>query len=282
LAGGTEEQKNKYLPAIASGEKIAAFGLTEPGAGSDAASIRTTADKVGDNYCINGTKHFITNGPTADVVLVVALTDKVRRANGGVTAFLVDKGTPGFSVGTIEKTMGMRGEPIGELVFEDCNVPKENVLGKVGQGFPLIMKSLVEGRATISAAAIGVAEKLLEMSINYSREREQFGKPICKFQATQIKLADMATELHAATVMLYHTMWMIEQGKDVTKEASMLKLYTSEMVNRVADMALQIHGGYGWIRENFIERAYRDVRVLRIVEGTSEIQRTIIARELLR
>jgi acyl-CoA dehydrogenase len=282
LMGGSEEQKKRYLPAMATGDKISAFALTEPQAGSDLAGIETTAVRAGDTFILNGTKHFITNGPTAHVALVVAVTDRSLRAKGGITCFLVDRGTPGFSVGAQYKTMGLRGEPIGELVFEDCVVPVRNVLGGVGEGFPLIMQCLAEGRATISAAAIGAAEKLLELSIDYAKLREQFGKPIGTFQAIQSMLADMATELCAARLMLYKTIWEIEQGKDVMMQASMVKLFSSEMVNRVADMAVQIHGGFGYTRENFIERAYRDVRFLRIVEGTSEIQRLIIARGLLR
>ena len=282
LLGGTEEQKRTYLPAMAKGKKVAAFALTEPNAGSDAANIQTTAVQEGERFILNGTKHFITNGPIADVALVVAVTDESRRADGGITAFLVDKGTPGFSAGVIHKTMGLRGEPLGELIFEDCAVSIRNVLGEVGEGFGLVMKSLDEGRATISAAAIGVAEKLLEVSINYAKQRVQFGKPICEFQGVQFLLADMATELYSAKMMLYDTIWRLERGMEITKEASMLKLYSSEMVNRVADKAIQIQGGYGYMRDNFVERAYRDVRFLKIVEGTSEIQRVIIARELLK
>jgi acyl-CoA dehydrogenase len=282
LLGGTEEQKRTYLPAMAKGKKVAAFALTEPSAGSDAANIQTTAVQEGERFVLNGAKHFITNGPIADVALVVAVTDESRRAHGGITAFLVDKGTPGFSAGVTHKTMGLRGEPLGELIFEDCAVSISNVLGKVGEGFGLIMESLDEGRATISAAAIGVAERLLEISINYAKQRVQFGKPICEFEGIQLLLADMATELYAARMMLYDTIWRLERGMEIIKEAAMLKLYSSEMVNRVADKAVQIQGGYGYMRDNFVERAYRDVRFLKIVEGTSEIQRVIIARELLK
>lgn len=282
LLAGTEEQKRTYLPAMAKGKKVAAFALTEPNAGSDAANIQTTAVQEGERFILNGTKHFITNGPIADVALVVAVTDESRRADGGITAFLVDKGTPGFSTGVTHKMMGLRGEPAGELIFEDCAVAARNVLGGVGEGFGLIMKCLDEGRATISAAAIGVAEKLLELSINYAKQRKQFGKPICEFEGIQFFLADMATELYAAKMILYNTIWKLERGMEITKEASMLKLYSSEMVNRVADKALQIQGGYGYMRDNFVERAYRDVRMLKIVEGTSEIQRLIIAKELLK
>jgi len=282
LLGGTEEQKNRYLPEFARGDKIAAFALTEPEAGSDAASIKTKADRQGSLYILNGTKHFITNGPIADVVLVVASTDKSLGTKGGITAFLVDRGTPGFSLGAIHKTMGLLGEPLCELVFENCAVPEKNVLGEVGRGFSLIMESIDEGRATISAAAIGAAEKLLEMSVEYAKLRVQFGKPIAEFGVVQSMLADMATELYAAKMMLYHTIWKLERGEKVTKEAAMLKLYSSEMANRVVDLALQVHGGFGYMRGSFVERAYRDLRCMKIVEGTSQIQKLIIARQLLK
>jgi acyl-CoA dehydrogenase len=281
LLNGSEEQKKTYLPAMAKGKMIAAFALTEPDAGSDAANIKTTATNEREYFVLNGTKHFITNGPIADVALVVAVTDESRRKSGGITTFLVDKGTTGFSVGVTHKMMGLRGEPVGELIFEDCLVPARNVLGELGQGFSLIMKCLDEGRATISIAAIGIAEKLLEISIDYSKKRIQFGKPICKFEAVQLMIADMATEIYASKLMLYDTIWKLEEGQQVTKEAAMLKLSASEMVNRVADRALQIQGGYGYMKDNFIERAYRDVRVLKIMEGTSDIQRLIIAKKVL-
>ena len=281
LLAGTEEQKKTYLPAMAKGKKVAAFALTEPDAGSDAANIKTTATHEREYFVLNGTKHFITNGPVADVALVVAVTDESNRAGGGITTFLVDKGTPGFSVGVTHKMMGLRGEPVGELIFEDCLVPVKNVLGELGKGFSLIMKCLDEGRATISIAAIGIAEKLLEISIDYSKKRLQFGKPICEFEAIQLSLANMATEIYASKLMLYDTIWKLEEGQEVTKEAAMLKLYASEMVNRVADRALQIQGGYGYMKDNFVERAYRDVRVLKIVEGTSDIQRLVIAKRIL-
>jgi acyl-CoA dehydrogenase len=282
LVAGTEKQKQRYLPDIARGEKIAAFALTEPEAGSDAAGVKTWAEKQGKNFILNGTKHFITNGPSADVVLVVAATDTNLRARGGISVFLVDKGTPGFSVGTVHKAMGLHGEPMGELVFENCVVPHENLVGEAGRGFQIIMVGIDEGRATISAAGIGAAEKLLELSVDYAKHRLQFGKPIAEFGAVQVMLADMATEIYAAKTMLYHTVWKLEQGEKVTKEASMVKLYSSEMANRVADMAVQIHGGYGYMRGSFVERAYRDLRCLKLVEGTSQIQQIIITKELMK
>jgi acyl-CoA dehydrogenase len=282
LLGGTEDQKTRYLPDLARGDKIAAFALTEPEAGSDAASIQTTAEHRDGGFALNGTKHFITNGPIADLVLVVAATDRTLGAKGGITAFLVDKGTPGFSVGAIHRSMGLLGEPLGELVFENCIVTEDSVLGDPGHGFGLIMESIDEGRATISAAAVGATEKLLEMSVEYAKLRIQFGKPIAKFGMVQSMLADMATEVYAAKMMLYHTIWKLDQGEKVTKEAAMLKLYSSEMANRVADLALQIHGGFGYMRGSFVERAFRDLRCMKLVEGTSQIQKLIIARQLLK
>ena len=279
---GTEEQKKKYLPDLASGKKIAAFGLTEPNAGSDAAALETTAVPDGDDWVINGTKHIITNGPTADVYSIMALTDKEKRARGGITAFIVERGTPGFSIGQIHHSMGGRGAQQSELVFEDCRVPKENTLGEIGQGFRTAMKTLDDGRLTLSAACLGMAQRCLDLSIDYAKTRVQFGKPIATKQAIQFMIADMATEIHSTRCMLYDAAERSDRGEKITKEAAMIKLYASEMACRVADTALQIHGGMGWMKECPIERIYRDVRIMRIVEGTSEIQRIIISREILR
>jgi acyl-CoA dehydrogenase len=282
LLGGSEDQKKRYLPPIAKGEKIAAFAITEPEAGSDVAGIRTTAVRKGERFVLNGTKHFITNGPIADIVLVVAINEESPRPEKRITALLVEKGTPGFSVGATYETMGLRGEPIGELVFRDCYVPTENVLGEVGRGFSLIMKSLSEGRATISAGSIGAAEKLLELSIDYLKPKRQLDKAISELGAIQSMLAEMATEIYATKMMLYHTIWKIERGEIATKEASMLKFYSSEMVNRLANMAVRIYGYFGYFFDRHIDRLFRDVRCLKIVEGTSEIQKLIIARQLLK
>jgi acyl-CoA dehydrogenase len=283
---GTEEQKQKYLPKLAGGEWTACFALTEPEAGSDAAAIRTRAELQGDHWVLNGKKHFITNGDIADVATVFAVTDPQKRARGGITAFIVERTFPGYSVGTIERKMGLRGSHTAELVFEDCIVPRENVIGgeaMVGQGFKTAMKVLDKGRLTMGASAVGTAEKLLELSIDYAKQRVQFGKPIAEFQAIQFMLADMATQIYAARNMLYHAAWLRDQrGTAVVKEASMVKLFCTEMVNRVADMAVQIHGGMGYMKDYPIERFYRDVRLTRIYEGTSEIQRLVIARELLK
>lgn len=282
LFDGTEAQKKKYLPGLAAGNKIAAFGLTEPNAGSDAAAIETTALKDGDFWVIRGTKHFITNGPNADVYTVMALTDKEKRGRGGITAFIVERGTTGFSIGQIHDGMGGRGVQQSELIFDNCRVPGENVIGQVGQGFATAMKTLDDGRLTLSAAAIGMAQRALDLSAEYAKQRVQFGKPIAKQQAIQFMLADMATEIYAARSMLYDAAERSDRGENITKEASMIKLFASEMAGRVADAAVQIHGGMGWMRETIVERIYRDVRIMRIVEGTSEIQRIIISRQLLK
>jgi acyl-CoA dehydrogenase len=286
LIDGTEEQKRKYLPKIASGEWTACFALTEPEAGSDAANIKTKAELKGDHWVLNGRKCFITNGNIADVATVFAVTDPQKRAKGGITAFIVEKTFPGFSVGTIEKKMGMRGSHTAELVFEDCIVPRENVIGgetMIGHGFKTAMKVLDKGRLTMGACAVGAAQKLLDLSVKYAKQRVQFGRPIAEFQAIQFMLAEMAANIYAARQMVYHAAWLRDQrGSAVVKEASMVKLFCTEMVNRVADMALQIHGGLGYMKDYPIERFYRDVRLMRIYEGTSEIQKLVIARELLK
>lgn len=285
LFDGTETQKQRYLPKIASGEYTACFALSEPEAGSDAANIKTTAERTGDYFVLNGLKHFITNGDIADVATVIALTDKKKRQKGGITAFVVEKGTKGFYVGTIERKMGLRGGHTAELIFDNCRIPVENVIGgepMIGNGFKTAMKVLDKGRLTIGAACLGAAQRLLEMCINYSKERIQFGQPIANFQLVQAMLTDMAVDIYAARQMLYHAAWLRDQGKKVIKEASMVKLFCSEMVGRVADKAVQIFGGMGYMKDLPIERFYRDVRLYRIFEGTSEIQRLVIARELLK
>jgi acyl-CoA dehydrogenase len=283
---GTEEQRQRYLPRLASGEWTACFALSEPEAGSDAANVQTTAALDGDCWILNGRKHFITNGDIADVATVFALTDREKRARGGITAFLVEKTFPGFSVGAIEKKMGLRGTHTCELLFDDCRVPRENVIGgekRVGQGFKTAMRVLDKGRLSMAAASLGAAQRLLELSIEYAKQRVQFGRPISANQAIQFMLADMATEIYAARQMLYHAAWLRDQrGTAVVKEASMVKLFCTELANRVADAAVQIHGGMGYAKEFPIERFYRDLRLTTIYEGTSEIQRLVIAREILR
>jgi acyl-CoA dehydrogenase len=286
LLDGTEEQKRRYLPRLASGEWTACFALSEPEAGSDAANIQTTAERRGDGWVLSGTKHYVTNGDIADVATVLAVTDRERRAHGGITAFLVERSSPGYSIGTIEKKMGIHGTHTCELILDDCQVPADSVVGGeagVGQGFKTAMRVLDRGRLAQGAVAVGAAQRLLELSLEHARQRVQFGKPIARFQAVQFMLADMATELYAGRQMLYHAARLRdERGEAVTREASMVKLFCSEMAGRVADMALQIHGGMGYMKEVPVERFYRDLRLTRIFEGTSEIQRLIIARELIK
>ena len=278
---GSEDQKRRYLPRLAAGEMLAAFALSEPGAGSDSAAIETTATRSGDRYLLNGTKHFITNGPRADVVTVLALTDRARRARGGITAFLVEKGSPGFRVGRIQETMGGKGCLRSELIFEDCAIPVEQRIGREGQGFELAMACLAEGRIAYAAFCVGTAERLLGMSRDYAKLRVQFGKPIAQFQAIQFMLAEMATEIHAARMATYNAAWKCDRGEKCDVEASMAKLFASEVAGRAADRAVQIHGGMGYAKDLAVERIYRDARLYRIAEGTSEIQKVVIARHLL-
>ncbi len=282
LLEGTEEQKSTYLPPLARGEKIACFALTEPEAGSDAAAITTTAVRDGDRYVINGRKHFITNGPVADIITLIAKTDKSLGARGGITAFVLEKGTPGLVQGKSEKKMGWNGSPTGEVLLEDCTVPVQNVLGKVGDGFSIVRKTLAFGRLGVAATALGAAQRLFELSCEYTKQRVQFGKPIAKRQFVQGMIADMATEISAARLMVYNLAQAMEEDRARGADAAMAKLFASETAGRVADRAVQIHGGMGYMREYMIERFYRDVRLLRIVEGTSEMQRIIIAKEYLR
>ena len=283
---GTEEQKQRYLPRLAAGEWVSCFALSEPEAGSDAANVQTTAVREGDFWVLNGLKHFITNGDVADMACVFALTDKAKRAKGGISAFIVEKTDPGFFVGTIERKMGMRGSHTTELVFDNCRIPADRVIGgdkNLGQGFKTAMKTLDKGRLTMGASALGSAQKLLELCVDYAKQRVQFGKPIAEFQAIQFMLAEMATQIYAARQMLYHAAWLRDsKGTSIIKEASMVKYFCTEMANRVADMAVQVFGGMGYMKDFPVERYYRDLRLTRIYEGTSEIQKVVIARELLR
>ncbi len=283
LFDGTEEQKQRYLPRIASGEWTACLALSEPEAGSDAGNVQTTAERDGDRFVINGLKHFITNGDIADVTTVITLTDREKRTRGGITAFVVEKDTPGFYVGTIERKMGLLGSHTCELIFDNCRVPVGNVIGgepMVGHGFKTAMSVLDKGRLTIGSCALGAAQKLLDLCVEYSKERVQFGKPLARFQSVQNMLANMATEIYASRQMLYHAAWLADQGKKIIKEASMVKLFCTEMACRVADNAVQIFGGMGYMRDFPVERFYRDLRLYRIYEGTSEIQRLVISRQL--
>ena len=283
---GTEEQRQEYLPKLASGEWTGCFALTEPEAGSDASNVQTTAELDGDAWLINGRKHFITNGNVADMATVFALTDKAKRARGGITAFVVEKTDPGFFVGTIERKMGMRGSHTCELIFDNCRIPKDRVIGgdaMIGSGFKTAMKTLDKGRLTMGASALGSAQRLLELSVEYAGQRVQFGKPIAEFQSIQNMLAEMATNIYAGRQMLYHAAWLRDaKGTAVIKEASMVKLFCTQMANRVADMAVQIHGGMGYMKDFAVERFYRDLRLTRIYEGTDEIQKMVIARNLLK
>lgn len=279
--GGTEEQRREILPPLARGERIAAFALTEPNFGSDAASIETTAQAQGDGYVINGQKMFITNGDIAEVFVVFAVTDKGKGARG-ITAFVVEKDTPGFQVGRKEKKMGLRGSSTTELIFEDMWVPRESVLGEVGEGFITAMRTLDVSRISIAAECVGTAKELLALSTEYARQRIQFGRPIAEHQAIQWMLAEMATDILAMEGVTYRAAWMRDQGMGVTREASMAKLFCSEALDRVVDKAVQIHGGMGYVAELPIERFYRDCRAYRIVEGTSEVQKIVISREVIK
>lgn len=276
---GNEEQKKKYLPYMASGEKLGAFALTEPEAGSNASNLKTTAVKKGDKYILNGIKHYITNATEASIFTVMAVTDPEKGAKG-ITSFIVEKDFPGFKVGAIEKKMGLKGSHSAELLFEDCEVPIENVLGKEGQGYVNALKILANGRAGLASRNLGSCQKLLDLSVSYAKNRIQFGRPILNHQAVAHMLAEMAVEMEALRSFTYRVAWMVDQGMKVIKEAAMLKLYGSEVYNRVADKAVQIHGGLGYIADYPVERFYRDARITRIYEGTSEIQKNIIASQL--
>ena len=277
---GTEEQKQKHLKPLASGEVIGAFAITEPHAGSDPMSQSTQAKRHKDHYIINGTKRFITSGKNASVTIVTAKTDKTKR-HKGISAFIVTKGTPGFSVGKTEEKMGLCASDTTDLVFEDCRVPAENLLGREGDGFKIAMTALDGGRIGIAAQSLGVAQAALDAAASYAKEREQFGQPISKFQGLRWMLADMATQLEAARQLTFFAAANKDRGEKYTMQASMAKLFASEMVNDVTAKALQIHGGYGYTKEYPVERYYRDARVFTIYEGTSEIQRVVIANHLL-
>ncbi|BBU39158.1 acyl-CoA dehydrogenase [Aeribacillus pallidus] len=278
---GSDELKRKYLPAMAAGEKIACFALSEPGAGSDATNISTRAEKKGDYWVLNGIKHFITNAPIADIFTIFAVTDKEKGAKGGITAFVVERDFPGLIIGKKDKKMGLRGSHTAQVILENCIVPEENVIGEVGKGYISALKILAEGRIGLAARSVGSCDKLIEMSAAYAKERIQFGKPIAHFQAVQWMLADMATETEAARTLTLKAAQMVDEGKNVMKEAAMAKLFASEVFNRVADRAVQIHGGMGYVSEYPVERYYRDARITKIYEGTNEIQRIIIARKIL-
>jgi acyl-CoA dehydrogenase len=282
VLAGTEQQKRKYLPKIASGEIIASFALTEPEAGSDAGSLTTTAIRDGDAYVMNGTKRFITNAPRAGLFTVFARTDPGTPGAHGVSAFVVDAELPGISLGRPDKKMGQQGTTTCDVVFDDCRVPAEALLGEEGGGFRVAMKVLDRGRLHISAVCVGVAERLIDDALRYAIGRKQFGKPIAEFQLVQAMLADSKAECFAARCMVLETARMRDRGEPVSTEAACCKMFASEMVGRVADRAVQIHGGAGYVSEYAAERFYRDVRLFRIYEGTTQIQQLVIARNMIR
>lgn len=280
---GTEEQKQKYLPKLASGEMVGSFALTEPGAGSDAASLRTAARMDGNEYVLNGTKRYITNAARAGVFTVMARTDPDDPRASGISAFLVEADSPGLSLGKPDKKMGQQGAHVCDVIFDDCRIPADALLGGVeGQGFKSAMKVLDRGRLVISAMCVGNAERLIRDSVRYALDREQFGKPIAEFQLVQAMLADSEAEAAAARAMVLDGARRKDAGENITKLAAICKYYSSEMIGRVADRAVQIHGGAGYISEYGIERFYRDVRLYRLYEGTSQVQQLIIAREMLK
>ncbi|MFP5229310.1 MAG: acyl-CoA dehydrogenase [Acidobacteriota bacterium] len=278
---GSEAQKKKYLPRLTTGEHIGAWALTEPGSGSDAAAARTTAVRKGDHWVLNGTKTFITNGHYADTSVIIAVTNKDEGTHG-LSAFIVEKGTPGFRPGKKENKLGLRASDTSELIFEDCAIPAENLLGKEGEGFVDAMRTLDGGRISIAALSLGIAKGALDASVKYVKQRKQFGKAIAEFQGIQWKLADMATELDAARLLTLRAAVLKDAGQRVTRESSMAKLYASEVAVRICDEAVQLHGGYGFIKDYPVEKFYRDVKLCTIGEGTSEIQRMVIGREILK
>lgn len=276
---GTEEQKRKYLPKLCSGEWIGAFGLTEPNAGTDASGQQTTAVLEGDHYVLNGSKIFITNAAAADVFIIFAMTDK-KAGNHGISAFIVERSFPGFSIGKHEKKMGIRGSSTCELVMEDCIVPKENLLGKLGKGFKIAMQTLDGGRIGIAAQALGIGEGAVEATVQYTRERMQFGRRISQFQNTQFQLADMHTRMQAAQFLVYSAAMKKQKGEPYSMDAAMAKLYASEAAGDVTRRAVQLFGGYGYTREYPVERMMRDAKITEIYEGTSEVQKMVIASSL--
>ncbi|HEY9577029.1 MAG TPA: acyl-CoA dehydrogenase [Pseudobacillus sp.] len=276
---GTEEQKQKYLKPMAQGEKIGAYGLTEPGSGSDAGSMKTTARLEGNEYILNGSKIFITNGGIADIYIVFALTDPASKQRG-TTAFIVEKDFPGFSVGKKEKKLGIRSSPTTEIIFEDCRVPKENVLGSEGDGFKVAMMTLDGGRNGIAAQAVGIAQGALDAAIEYAKERKQFGKPIAANQGISFKLADMATAIEASRLLTYQAAWLESNNLPYGKESAMSKLMAGDTAMKVTTEAVQIFGGYGYTKDYPVERYMRDAKITQIYEGTQEIQRLVISRML--
>lgn len=278
---GTDAQKKKYLPDFACGKKLGAYALSEPGSGSDAAALTTTATLKEDKYILNGTKNFITNGPNADAVIIFATVDKSKR-HKGITAFIVEKNSRGFSVGKIEKKLGIKASSTSSIILDGCEVPAENRLGAEGEGFKIAMATLDGGRIGIGTQALGIARAAFEFSARYATQREAFGQPIAQFQMIQSKLANMAMQIDAARLLLWRAAWMRDQGLPITREAAIAKLFASEAAGQITTEAVQILGGYGYSREYPVERHFRDAKITQIYEGTSEIQRLVIAREVLK
>ncbi|MBI4550766.1 MAG: acyl-CoA dehydrogenase family protein [Candidatus Latescibacteria bacterium] len=281
LHGGSEAQKRRFLPPLAGGKRLGAFALSEASCGSDAVALRCHARRDGDDYVLNGTKYWITNGAEADTLVIYTTVDPSLRAKG-ITAFVVERGMKGFSVGKLERKMGIRGTSPAELVFNDCRVPADNRLGLEGAGFRLAMEIIDGSRVGIGAQALGIAQAAYDAAFSYARQRQAFGQAIVSFQAIQWMLADMATELDAARLLTYRAAWMKDQGMDYARASAMAKLYASETANRVATEAIQVHGGYGYIRDFNVERYFRDARITSIYEGTSEAQRIVISRSILK
>ncbi len=277
---GSEEQKRKYVVPLAKGEKLACFALTEPGAGSDAGALETTATLQGDNYILNGAKIFITNGLESEIAVVFATVDKTL-GHRGITAFIVDKGMPGFTVGKKERKLGIRGSSTTELVFDNCRVPISNQLGEKGRGLRIALEAIDSSRVTVAAQAVGIAQAAFDAALEYAKTRQQFGQPIINFQAIQWMLADMATQIDAARLLTYRAAWLKDQNLPFVKEASMAKLFAAETARMVTNSALQIHGGYGYCKDYPVERYLRDAKITEIYEGTSEMQRMTIARSLI-
>ena len=278
---GTKEQKEKFLVPLAKGEKLGAFGLTEPNAGTDAAGQQTTAVLDGDEYILNGSKIFITNAGPAEIYVVMAMTDK-SKGTRGISAFIVERDTPGFTIGKKEKKLGIKGSATCELIFENCRIPKENLLGKEGQGFKIAMKTLDGGRIGIAAQALGIAQGALDKTVEYVKERKQFGRSIAKFQNTQFELADMKTKVEAARLLVYKAANRKDSGLSYSNEAAMAKLYAAQVAMEVTTKAVQLHGGYGYTREYPVERMMRDAKITEIYEGTSEVQKMVISSNLLK
>src|SRR6056297_1938567 len=277
---GNEEQKEKYLKPLAKGEKLGAFALTEAGAGTDAAGVKTTAELDGDEYVLNGTKIFITNAGAADIFIIHAMTDK-SKGTRGISSFIVEADTPGFSLGKKEDKMGINASDTRELIFQDCRIPVENLLGKEGMGFKIAMSTLDGGRIGIAAQALGIAQRALDETVQYVQKREQFGRPIAKFQGLQWEIAEMATKVEAARNLVYKAAKTKDEGKRFSKEAAMAKYYASEIASEVANKAVQLHGGYGYIKDYPVERLMRDAKITEIYEGTTEVQKMVIAGSLL-